>query len=189
MSAGRPVWPRLFGCRRCRRWLSARLDGELGPRKSAWLEAHLAACAECDRRRRELEAARRAFRGLHRRTPPSSFDEVLRQRLALEPPPAPRRARRLPALRPLAAGLALAAAGLALVWGLSGVPEPPPPVAAATPLAWPQPPATVLWETAAGAPLPSPLAEPGPWPEAPCASPSECGGPPPCASPSECGPL
>jgi anti-sigma factor RsiW len=41
-----PEFPKMQ-CSKTRRWLSAYLDGELGERRKAHLEAHLARCGDC----------------------------------------------------------------------------------------------------------------------------------------------
>ena len=88
-------------------WLSAWLDGELEPKEAQELEAHVAGCGRCQRRRALLAATSQAIRALSPETVSLGFDGRLRHRLIAETTAAPRRVlrSRLPVLAAGAAAL------------------------------------------------------------------------------------
>jgi len=101
------------------------LDDRLSAEQRGQVEAHLALCAECARRREEYGALFRTMEGWEAPPPSPWFDVRLRQRIAAEQP-----SRRLPAwLRifspafPLAVSVMLLVAAL-LVWTGTRGPEP-----------------------------------------------------------------
>jgi anti-sigma factor RsiW len=76
--------------------LSAWLDGELEPAEAREVEAHVAGCESCRRRRELLAAASQAVRGLSPETVSEGFDDRLRQRLIAEATARRRRGVRFP---------------------------------------------------------------------------------------------
>lgn len=102
--------------------LSAYLDGALGVRDLAHVQAHLETCANCLRAYEELQALRGLLRGLPEPAMPEGFAERIHWRLQRE---AGRPLRRslfdrvsFPALLPLPVRLALVGAMVLLVVGL-----------------------------------------------------------------------
>ena len=93
---------------RSRKRLSPYIDGQLSPREKVTLDAHLAGCDACRRDFDELRATISAIGGLADADPPRSFaltPRVLEKRVAAPSPTVP----------PIATGMRLAGAGIALV--------------------------------------------------------------------------
>lgn len=100
------VWPNTHA--RSRKRLSTYIDGRLSPRERTVLEAHLAGCEACRAELNELRATITAVSGLADVEPPRSFTltpRMLEQRAVAPLAPVP----------PLATGMRLAGAGVALV--------------------------------------------------------------------------
>jgi len=45
-----------MNCEKAQKWISLEMDGELSPRRAAWLHAHLDACSSCQRSRDKWES-------------------------------------------------------------------------------------------------------------------------------------
>ena len=100
------LWPNKHS--RSRKRLSPYIDGQLSPRERTTLEAHLAGCDACLRQLDELRATTSAVGGLADVEPPRSFaltPRMLERRAAVPHASVP----------PLAIGMRLAGAGVALV--------------------------------------------------------------------------
>ncbi|MCS7301197.1 MAG: zf-HC2 domain-containing protein [Fimbriimonadales bacterium] len=106
-----------MSCARYERWMWDALDGRLSAAQSQALQAHLQACAHCQRRWESAHASYRVLHTLPRRRAPENLTAQVRARLQSSPAPAPawggwKRAALAPALGLLAAlawwgGLAL----------------------------------------------------------------------------------
>ena len=72
-------------CKRCERQIWAYVEGQLLPRQAQALEAHLRACAHCQRQLEAAQATYHALRALPRRRAPVNLSEQVRRRIAATP--------------------------------------------------------------------------------------------------------
>ena len=72
-------------CKRCERQIWAYVEGQLLPRQAQALEAHLRACAHCQRQLEAAQATARVLRALPRHRAPANLSEQVRRRIAETP--------------------------------------------------------------------------------------------------------